>query len=591
MRLKFLRLIWFILDTKERKRLGTILVLIIFNSLLDFLGLASILPAVIALKDPTIVKTNRFLSSIYTAIPFDSVNVFILFLLLSVLFIYIIKSVVSVLIVNYNTLRIFEISTRLSKKILGVIFNKSLLYIRDNSSSNLYRQINSYPTLFGSAILFNLLVLLSESFIVILILFSILLYNYKVFLIVIGLNGPIIYLFNVKYRNRIKVLGRSVNTESINLVKVFYNVVQGFVDIKMRNKESDYANLLMGHTQKVNRLTASSMVLGLLPSRILELNAIFVLVIIYSTSFLMPISNEVVFTIIGFFVIASYRIMPSASKIMQATLAIKNNIYVLPFLYKLLKSDQQNEPSQKEVLVFKDKILFNQVSLSYSKNGRDVLNNFNLEIRKNEMLGIVGESGAGKSSLVNLLLGFVRPTSGGIFVDGVGIDSIHINSWRSHIGYVKQDTFIFDGSIAENISLGENSSEAREKIIDCLSRAHLSEFLMEQKYGIDTQVGEMGGKISGGQKQRMGIARAIYHNPDVLIFDEATSALDRDTEREIVNEIRELKDQNKSIIIIAHRYSNLKYCDRILKMEEGQIKHIFSSFDEFSKYYSYEGVS
>lgn len=583
MRLKFLRLVWFVLDSKGRKKISIIMVLILANSLLDFVGLASIIPAVIALRNPEIVKSNALLFQLYSSFSFTSINLFILCLLLTIFFLFLIKSVFSIYIVKYNTLKIFEISTRLSKRVLRIIFNKSLLYIRNNNSSNLYRQINSYPTLFGSSILLSLLNLISESVIVVLILISILLYNYKVFLIVVLLNGPIIYLFNLKYRRRIKALGRSINEESISLVKVFYNLVHGFVDIKMRNKDEFFSSTLIGHTEKVNRLTSSSMVLSLLPTRILELNAIFVLVVIYSTTFFVSISNQEVFTIIGFFVIASYRIMPSTGKIMQATLTIKNSIYVLPFLYKILKSEKI-ESSGWNSVTFKDKISFKNVDFYYSKSGKEVLSDLSFEVAKGEMIGIVGESGAGKSSLVNLLLGFITPTSGTICVDGFEIDSSNINSWRSRIGYVKQDTFMFDGSIAENVSLGEESNVVnRLRVEDCVRKTHLSTFLTELKLGIDSPVGEMGGKISGGQKQRIGIARAIYHDPDILIFDEATSALDVETEREIINEIRELRDKSKSIIIIAHRYSNLKYCDRILKMENGIIKNVYLGFDEFSK--------
>ena len=580
---KFFQLIWFVLDKGAKKKMVLALILVVINSFLDFLGLASIIPAVLALKDPQIILRNPYLYFIYEGLGFLSTNLFVLALLVSIFIFFLVKSLASIAIVRYNTIMICDISTKLSKRILSIIFNKSLIYVRNQNSSNLYRQINSYPTLFGTHILTNTLNLISETIVVTFIFVSILVYNYKVFLIIAFFILPVVYFFNIRYRKLVKEIGYQSNRESIGMLRVFQNIVHGFVDIKMFNREAFYEEVLVKITNKVNKLSATSLTLSLIPARILELNAIFVLIIIYLTTFLMPMSNEAVFTIISFFIIAAYRVMPSTSKIIQATLSIKGTSYSLIFLYKLLKQNSEQSYEDNEI-VFNHRISLNLVNLQYFKSGKFILKDFNLVIKKGEMVGIVGESGAGKSSLINLLLGFVEPVSGSVMIDEQVLTPNNIRSWRSRIGYVKQDTFLFDGTIAENVAIGENIKDIdKNKVIECLNRSHLSSFLSDQKDGVESPVGEMGGKVSGGQKQRIGIARAIYKNPAIVIFDEATSALDIQTEAEIVNEIKELKSQSLSVVIIAHRHTNLKHCDRILKMVDGSIAQSFTSYEDFIK--------
>lgn len=576
-------LIWFVLDKNAKAQLITALVLVLINSFLDFIGLASIIPAVLALKDSTTITTIAPLHNIYRTLGFLSTQSFVFCLLLFVFILFVIKSIISVLIIKRNTLVISDISKRLSRQVVSIIFSKSLTYLKDQNTSNLYRQINSYPTLFGTQILLNFLNLISEGVVIFLILGSILFYNYQIFLIVTGLILPIIYFFNRFYRKKIKSLSFNGNRAGIDLVKTFQNMVNGFVDIKMTNTEAFYADSLMTYTSRVNRVSAIGTVMSLLPAKVLELNAIFVLVVIYSTSFFLPVTGEQIFTVISFFIVAAYRIMPSSNKIMQATLTIRSNSFALIFLYKLLKQNEETMGKEKTA-AFHREISFHSVGLQYVKNGKCVLNDFNLTLLKGEMIGVIGESGAGKSSFINLLLGFTEPTQGVIKVDDTILTHDLFKSWRSRIGYVKQDTFLFDGTIAENIAIGISADKIdREKVLQCLKGVKLFSLIDEHKDGIDAQVGEWGGKVSGGQKQRIGIARAIYKDPDIIIFDEATSALDITTEAEIINLIKELKDRSRSVIIVAHRYTNLIHCDRIVKMENGKISQHYDGYHDLLK--------
>jgi len=220
-----------------------------------------------------------------------------------------------------------------------------------------------------------------------------------------------------------------------------------------------------------------------------------------------------------------------------------------------------------EEIKFNKKIELKNVSFSYEEN-KDILKDINLIIKKGEKVGIVGESGSGKSTLVDLIIGLYKPKKGKIFIDNVELNEKNLKSWRKKIGYIPQNIYLFDGTVAENVAFGEDFDENRVK--EVLKLANILDFLEKNHQGIYTRVGENGVKLSGGQKQRVAIARALYNNPEILVLDEATSALDNETEKKIMDEIYKI-GKNKTMIIIAHRISTLDRCDRIIKLENGKI--------------------
>jgi ATP-binding cassette subfamily B protein/ATP-binding cassette subfamily C protein len=245
-----------------------------------------------------------------------------------------------------------------------------------------------------------------------------------------------------------------------------------------------------------------------------------------------------------------------------------NNIAYIHSALDILDKNmhQETEQSGTSPLCFEKAVCLEDVVFKYI-TGKDVLNSISFEIKKGERIAVVGESGSGKSTLVDLIIGINKPDSGTIYIDGIKLTDENIRTWRGKIGYIPQSIYLFDGTVAENVAFGSEPDEA--KIEQALKTANIWDFL-SKKEGMNTIVGEGGIQLSGGQLQRIGIARALYDNPDILVLDEATSALDTKTESKIMDEIYNISKE-KTLIIIAHRLSTVERCDRKILIENGRI--------------------
>lgn len=257
---------------------------------------------------------------------------------------------------------------------------------------------------------------------------------------------------------------------------------------------------------------------------------------------------------------------------MSCWAAVKYNRYTIDILGEAHPDAEERSGEQSaERLPFRERIRLDEVSFHFDDApGHDVLHDLSLTIRKGERLGIRGRSGAGKTTLFNLLLGFYAPTAGSILIDGTPLDDQTRRRWQNSVGYVSQTVFLTDSTFAANVALGEREEDMdRGRIARALEAARLSDFVATLPQGMDTPIGECGCRLSGGQRQRIGIARALYKQADVLFFDEATSSLDNRTEEDINHAIEALSARNAelTIVVIAHRESSLEYCDRIIDIE------------------------
>jgi ABC-type bacteriocin/lantibiotic exporter with double-glycine peptidase domain len=271
---------------------------------------------------------------------------------------------------------------------------------------------------------------------------------------------------------------------------------------------------------------------------------------------------------LGLFIVGMFRLLPSCNKIINSINNIRFNYSSVDLISGELLNPGNLTISKNSDnnFLFKDSIKFINVNFSYSSNKKSILKNINLTIKKNESIGIFGSSGSGKSTLLNIMCNLLIPTTGQILVDNKPLDQVS-SAYQKKIGYVSQKTTLIEGSIIENIIFGIDEKDYNYKLFDeAVKKSDLKSFLSELPDGKDTYIGEKGSRLSGGQQQRIGIARALYKDPEILILDEATSALDENSENEILNTIKNLKNK-LTIVIVSHKKSVFIGCDKIYKLD------------------------
>tara|TARA_B100000929_G_scaffold153162_1_gene121104 strand:+ start:155 stop:1282 length:1128 start_codon:yes stop_codon:yes gene_type:complete len=360
-------------------------------------------------------------------------------------------------------------------------------------------------------------------------------------------------------------------------VKDVQQGIRSIKDIKVLGKEKEFYEYFKFHITNYSKMAGKIFFIQNIPKFNLELVAVAVLII--SISFLLNSSYEFgnIIVIVGMFAAASFKILPGINRIMNSFISMRYGYASLEEIYQDLQTETKKINYVKNnigsKLPFKNFIKFKNIYYSYPENKKIILNNINLEIRANTTIGLLGESGSGKTTFIDLLIGILNTVKGEIKVDEKDILS-NLREWQNNIGYIPQFIYLIDDTIKKNIAFGLN-----EEIIDigkmenALEVSQMKNFVETLPKKIETKVGEFGVRLSGGQRQRIGIARSLYNNPNLLVMDEATNSLDKETEKKIMNSIYLMKGK-KTILISSHKKSILDKCDIILKFESGKVTPI-----------------
>ncbi len=434
----------------------------------------------------------------------------------------------------------------------------------DRNSSNLTKTIISEAqnvTELISALLF----MVSEIFIIILIYTLFIYINWKITLVlsvILLLNA---LLLTQTVSKKIKKLGQKRELFQKRFFEVINTTMGNFKMIKLHGEEKDILKEFSQSTDSFAKTYIANESLSNFPRLFLEaigfsIVASIIIYLVYINQ--SDISHS--FGLISMFILGLYCLLPSVNRILVSY----NKILFYRKSLDIVHNDliYEIEDLGTENISFNKEIRLENISFAYDE--KEILKNVNLTIKKGEKIGIIGESGSGKSTLIDVIIGLYKPKYGKILIDKNELDEKNIKSWRKKIGYIPQMIYLKDGSVSENVAFLDEIDEIKVK--EVLKKANILEFLEKYHEGIYTHIGENGVKLSGGQRQRIAIARALYNNPEILVLDEATSALDNKTEEKIMNEIYKV-GENKTMIIIAHRISTLDRCDRIVKMEKGQV--------------------
>ena len=362
--------------------------------------------------------------------------------------------------------------------------------------------------------------------------------------------------------------------------KTVTEALAGIKIIKLLGCEHLEINRFSKASKTFNTTQAFHQVSNQIPSFIVEAilfgaMILFTLYLLMSSEYKSSQRLSEMLPLIGLYGFSAYRLKPAINSIYSGFINLKYGHAAIDSLYSFmnLHSNVGLEKKCTNKLQFKHNIIFKDLSFKYSGSKKYNLKNINFEVPVGSILGLVGKTGSGKTTLIDVFIGLLRPTKGMIRVDGEKLESANLSQWRKNIGYVPQEIFLTDTSITENIAFGTLPNKINfDRVRECAKLAKIHHFIeTELPQGYNTFVGERGGRLSGGQRQRVGIARALYHDPDIIIFDEATSALDDLTEKEVMQAINELSSK-KTIIIIAHKLATLKKCDKIIIMENGKVK-------------------
>ena len=566
-----------LLTPHEQKNGGLLLIMLLIMSLLDMTGVASILPFMAVLTNPELIETNFILNYIFEFSRSFGVqnNQEFIFALGVLVFLLLLISLLFKALTYYVQARfVYMREYTIGKRLVEGYLNQPYSWFLSRHSADLGKTILSEVQQLVNDGLRPLLDLISKSMITIAIITLLIIVDIKLTLIVgfLLLGAYLIIFYSVS-----RFLNISGNKRLINNQLRFTTINEAFgaaKEVKLGGLEKSFINRFSNSAQIYAQTHASRMVISALPRYILEAIAFggILLMILYIMSKTGSFNSTL--PIVSLYVFAGYRLMPAIQQIYEAFTQLT---FIRPSLDKLCEDLQNlksfNENKDQEILPFKKSINLRNIHFSYPNTPRITLSELNLSISAKSTVGIVGVTGSGKTTMIDIILGLLEPQKGTLEIDGKVVTKKNIRSWQSSIGYVPQQIFLSDDTIASNIAFGLETEDINQEAVEKASKiANLHEFVINElpkKY--QTKIGERGVRLSGGQRQRIGIARALYHNPQLLILDEATSALDNQTEKAVMDAINNL-GKNITIILIAHRLNTIKMCDKNYILENGKIK-------------------
>jgi ATP-binding cassette subfamily B protein/ATP-binding cassette subfamily C protein len=534
----------------------------IVYSLGETVGVSIVMPFISVASNPGLVESGYY-NFFFDLSGFTEPTGFVIFFGFVIIIFYFFRSIYNIiytyLLHNFSLGAYRYFASRLFKIYLALPFR---IFVQKNPSA--FSQMIIVEAKNLSELLMHFLNMLSELFTVLLLYIFLVLVNWQVTLVLTAVLILIVLIVFFTLIRKSKNLGDKRYNASISLSKTITEAFRLFKFIKLKGNEDEIFNTFDDSASKVSHTSVMAETLGKIPKNILE-NLGFSLLIAAVCYILWRYNSaEMVIPVISMYALALYRILPATFRILQSFNTIVFLQSSLSKIHDDLNLETDTEGSSP--VEFSKSIRGANLCFNYLDE-IDVIKDISFEINQGEKVALIGESGSGKTTLADIIIGIYRPQQGGLFIDDIMLDDTNILSWRSKIGYIPQNIYLFDGTVAENIAFG--SKFYAEKIIEVAKKAKIWEFL-ETKNGINTMVGEGGIQLSGGQKQRIGIARALYNDPEVLVLDEATSSLDNATEEQIMGEIYDLSG-NKTLIIIAHRLSTVARCERKICIENGKI--------------------
>jgi ATP-binding cassette, subfamily B, bacterial PglK len=577
--LKTYRLILSLLDRREKRRLAALLVLIVVTGLLETAGVASILPFLAVIADPEIIESNRVLSRIYQMIGFTSVADFQIFVGIMA-FLMVVTGLAFRALTTYGIIRFTRMrSYLLSRRMLQNYLHQPYAWFLSRHSSQLSTGVLSEVENMISKVMMPAMQLLPALVTAVMITGLILVMEPVVALTVVVVIGGAFLMIYALLRNALQRFGIMRKNANLARFRIVQEATGGLKELKLMGLEGSFLQRFEGEARRMARAQSATSLLSQMPHIVLEGLAFGTILLVVLVLLLRGGGDlTAVLPTIGFVAMASTRLLPKMRAIYQHIASIRSNDKILESVHEdltRLRATDLAARAEAEKLPprpLREKLELRAVSYAYPAADRPALDALSLTIPANGRIGIVGATGAGKTTVVDIILGLLRPTSGALIVDGQEITDDLVRAWQKSVGYVPQHIFLSDDTVAANVAFGIPEKKIDMAAVERAARiAALHDFVLEQlPEGYATPVGERGVRLSGGQRQRIGIARALYHDPDILIMDEATSALDNLTEQAVMEAVNNLAGA-KTVLMIAHRLTTVRNCDVIFLLEHGRL--------------------
>lgn len=546
--------------------------LMLIVTLLELVGIGLLIPFINVLGNNNLDLMTFLPSGIKKFLLGFSKKELFIFALYFFFILILIKLIFSILLNFYQNKYTFEIQVKLGTDLFKkYIFNAFSSSYSKTNSSLILRNVTDEVHIFTEGVLLQGMIFVCELFIAISIIIFLILFNIisTLTIIIFVLFTVIIFFYLIK--SKLSSWGSNRQYYGALRIQEVNQSIGSIKELKLYKKENYFADRFnafcsIGARSAYLKNTALS-----LPRISFEFLSITAISLITFIMFNLNYNLSSVLQFIIVFSIAAFRLLPSTNRIINFMQQLSYHKSVVNLIYKEINLPDKKLENFKNIdLDFNDKILIKNITFKYDLDSKNILKDINFEIKKYQSIAIIGESGSGKSTLLNILLGFLEPLKGEIYLDDKNI-SANLESWQSKLGYVPQDVYLLDDTIANNVAYGVDKKDIDfEKVKQCIEKVFLNDFVSVLPKGLDTIVGERGSNISGGQKQRLGIARALYRNPDILLLDESTNSLDSDTEDKLIKDLLNIK-KDLTIIFVTHKINILKNFDKVYEIKNSNI--------------------
>lgn len=572
---KFTEQVKYIFDGRQKVQLLALLFIVIFTTFIELLGVSAIMPLVEVMMDVNSIQTTPYLNAIYQFFGFDSPTSFLIFLSAVLIVVYWVKNIFVAISYNLQYKFTFSNQKRMAYKMLECYLNQPYFFHLSHNSAELIRSINTDIVMMFQGIL-SILQFFAEMLVCVVLGAYLFVRDPEIMSILIIFMIAFVIFFAKKFKSYLSYIGEEDRKYAAGIVKWLQQSFGGLKETKIMHREKFFLGKFEKEYGEWADLEKIYRDLQMIPKPIMETLCITAIMIAIILKLLNGAEGASFVTTISAFAVAAFRLLPSFNRITNYISVILFNFPAFEAVYHDLKKiDEVSKESyelmneDEAVLSLNNSIRMEHISYKYPSGEDFVLRDVNVEIPKNKSVALIGPSGAGKTTLADLILGALEPTSGTIYIDETNAFE-HLWAWQKNVGYIPQSIYLMDDTIRNNIIYGAETDVDDERLMRAVEEAQLKEFIETLSEGLDTEIGERGIRLSGGQRQRIGIARALYSNPQVLVLDEATSALDNDTEKAVMEAIESLSG-NKTLIIIAHRLTTVKNCDIKYEVKNGTV--------------------